>query len=145
MDFDNYSLRLFEYFEATQAKLQKNNLLKLSMPDSTTYVLTAYKNNVEQWYDYAYTEQELDDLKHNEGKAGRVEVRSIPRQQHSLNMITDEILRAKQRQNDLNAFIRYEQRLRDAYARSQNPYPGRRLRQDSSGYIRRHSQLTSLD
>lgn len=70
MDFHNYSLRLFEHFEATQAKLQNDNLLKLSMPDSTTYVLTAYKNNVEQWYDYAYTEQELDDLKHNAEHCG---------------------------------------------------------------------------
>ena len=40
-----------------------------------------------------------------QGKAGRVEVRSIPRQQHSLNMTTDDSLRAIQRQNDLNAFI----------------------------------------
>jgi predicted nucleotidyltransferase len=70
MDYHNYSLRLFEHFEATQAKLQNDNLLKLTMPDSTTYVLTAYKNNVEQWYDYAYTEQELDDLKHNAEHCG---------------------------------------------------------------------------
>jgi len=37
-------------------------------------------------------------------------------------------LRATQRQNDLNAFIRYERRLARAYAQSQNPYPPRRLR-----------------
>ena len=72
MDYDNYSLRLFEHFEATQAKLEKDNLLKLSMPDSTTYILTAYKNSVEQWYDYAYTEQELDTLKHNAEHCGFV-------------------------------------------------------------------------
>ncbi len=70
MDFDRYSFYVFEHFEATQAKLEKHNLLKLSMPDSTTYVLTAYKDNVEKWYDYAYTEQELDDLKHNAEHCG---------------------------------------------------------------------------
>ena len=43
-------------------------------------------------------------------------------------------LRAIQRQNDLNAFLRYEQRLARAYAKSQNPYPLRRLR---SSYGRR--------
>ncbi len=70
MDYNNYSLRLFEHFEATQAKLEKDNLLKLSMPDSTTYVLTAYKDNVMKWYDYAYTERELADLKHNAKRCG---------------------------------------------------------------------------
>nr|BAR24787.1 hypothetical protein [uncultured Mediterranean phage uvMED] len=70
MDWHNSSLGLFEHFEATQAKLEKDNLLKLSMPDSTTYVLTAYKDNAEQWYDYAYTEQELADLKHNAENCG---------------------------------------------------------------------------
>ena len=43
-------------------------------------------------------------------------------------MTTDDSLRAIQRQNDLNAFIRYERRLARAYAQSQNPYPPRRLR-----------------
>ena len=43
-------------------------------------------------------------------------------------MPTDDSLRAIQRQNDLNAFIRYERRLALAYAQSQNPYPPRRLR-----------------
>jgi len=70
MDYHHYSLKLFEQFEAAQAKLHKDSLLKLSMPDSTTYVFTAYKDNVEQWYDYAYTEQELDDLKHNAENCG---------------------------------------------------------------------------
>jgi hypothetical protein len=70
MDWHNSSLRLFEHFEATQAKLEKDNLLKLSMPDSTTYILTAYEDNVYKWYDYAYTEQELADLKHNAENCG---------------------------------------------------------------------------
>lgn len=37
----------------------------------------------------------------------------------------DDQLRNQQRQNELNAFFRYEQRLKQAYARSQNPFPGR--------------------
>jgi hypothetical protein len=43
-------------------------------------------------------------------------------------MNQDDYLYATQRQNDLNAFIRYERRLARAYAQSQNPYPPRRLR-----------------
>ena len=45
----------------------------------------------------------------------------------------DDRLRQQQRHNDLKAFLDYEQRLRDAYARSQDPDPRRRLRQDSGG------------
>ena len=40
-------------------------------------------------------------------------------------MIKDEQLRAQQHQNELRAFLRYEQRLKQAYARSQDPFPGR--------------------
>ena len=40
-------------------------------------------------------------------------------------MIIDEILRNQQRKNDLNVFLRYEQRLKLAYARSKNPEPKR--------------------
>ena len=40
-------------------------------------------------------------------------------------------LRQQQRQNELKAFLEYEQRLRDAYARSQDPNPRGRLREDS--------------
>jgi len=43
-------------------------------------------------------------------------------------MNQDDSLLAIQRQNDLNAFLRYERRLARAYAQSQNPYPPRRLR-----------------
>jgi len=32
-------------------------------------------------------------------------------------------LRKKQRQNELKAFLRYENALRAAYAKSQNPHP----------------------
>ena len=41
-------------------------------------------------------------------------------------MTTDDRLRQQQRQNELRAFLDYEQRLRDAYARSQDPHPGKR-------------------
>ncbi len=34
-------------------------------------------------------------------------------------------LEAQQYQNELRAFFRYEQRLKQAYARSQNPFPRR--------------------
>ena len=45
--------------------------------------------------------------------------------------MTEERLRQQQRQNELRAFLDYEQRLRDAYARSQDPHPRRRLCEDS--------------
>ena len=47
-------------------------------------------------------------------------------------MNQDAYAQATQHQNDLNAFLDYERRLRAAYARSQNPDPRRRLREDSS-------------
>ncbi len=37
----------------------------------------------------------------------------------------DDRLRNQQRQNELNAFLRYEQRLKQAYANSQDPFPRR--------------------
>ncbi len=37
----------------------------------------------------------------------------------------DERLKAQHHQHELQAFLRYEQRLKEAYARSQNPFPGR--------------------
>ena len=45
--------------------------------------------------------------------------------------MTDDRLREQQRQNDLKAFLDYEQRLRDAHARLQDPHPRGRLRQSS--------------
>ena len=50
----------------------------------------------------------------------------------------DDSLRAIQRQNDLNAFIRYERRLARAYAQSQNPYPPRWLRSSHGRRIQGH-------
>ena len=46
-------------------------------------------------------------------------------------MTTDDRLRQQQRQNELRAFLDYEQRLRDAYARLQDPNPRGRVREDS--------------
>ena len=40
-------------------------------------------------------------------------------------------LRQQQRHNDLKAFLDYEQRLRDAHARLQDPHPSGRMREDS--------------
>ena len=40
-------------------------------------------------------------------------------------------LRAIQRHNDLKAFLRYENALRAAYAKSKDPQPRRWLREDS--------------
>ena len=56
--------------------------------------------------------------------------------------MTDDRLRQQQRQNELRAFLDYEQRLRDAYARLQDPNPRGRVREDSvrgaSSGLRRH-------
>ena len=52
----------------------------------------------------------------------------------------DHDLRELQRHNDLFQFLEYERRLRAAYARSQNPHPGkRRVCQNSGGGVRRDS------
>ncbi len=40
--------------------------------------------------------------------------------------VQDDSLRAIQRHHDLKAFLRYENALRAAYAKSQNPQPPRR-------------------
>jgi hypothetical protein len=45
--------------------------------------------------------------------------------------MTDDRLRQQQRQNELRAFLDYEQRLRDAYARLQDQDAGRRVRENS--------------
>ena len=37
----------------------------------------------------------------------------------------DDRLREQQHQNELRAFLRYEQRLKQAYANSQDPFPPR--------------------
>lgn len=58
--------------------------------------------------------------------------------------MTEERLRRQQRQNDLKAFLDYEQRLRDAYAKSQDPQPQRRLRSNNNRQHQRNRQFTSL-
>ena len=40
-------------------------------------------------------------------------------------MTLDKSLRTHQYQHELQAFLRYEQRLKQAYARSQDPFPRR--------------------
>ena len=45
--------------------------------------------------------------------------------------MTEERLRQQQRQNELRAFLDYEQRLRDAYARLQDQDDGGRVCEDS--------------
>lgn len=47
-------------------------------------------------------------------------------------MTKDHDLRELQRQNELAVFIRYENALRAAYAKSKDPHSGRRMPQDSS-------------
>jgi hypothetical protein len=62
--------------------------------------------------------------------------------------MTDDRLRQQQRQNELRAFLDYEQRLRDAYARSEAQNLGRRVYSDPdwgwSRSLRRRRQLTPL-
>ena len=61
--------------------------------------------------------------------------------------MTQEHLRKQQRQNELKAFLDYEQRLRDAYARTEAQDLGRRVYQDPdwgrSRSLRRRSEFTS--
>ena len=40
-------------------------------------------------------------------------------------MTKDELARIQQNTNELNAFLSYERRLKQAYARSQDPFPKR--------------------
>ena len=50
-------------------------------------------------------------------------------------------LRAIQRHNDLKAFLRYENALRAAYAKSQNPHPSRWMRSSPGRGVQGNSQL----
>lgn len=56
-------------------------------------------------------------------------------------MAPDERLRLAQQQNELRAFLDYEQRLSLAYARSQDPHPRRWGRASSGRGVRRHSDF----
>ena len=60
-------------------------------------------------------------------------------------MTNQDTLRAKQRQNELNAFRRYERQYWLAYARSKNPHPSNGLRASHSRQLQRHCELDSLD
>lgn len=61
-------------------------------------------------------------------------------------MQNDNHLRAQQRQNELNAFRRYEQRFWLAYAKSKDPHPSRRWIDSNYRWrVQRHCQLDALD
>ncbi len=60
-------------------------------------------------------------------------------------MTKQDSLRAKQRQNELNAFRRYERQYWLAYARSQNPHPPNWQCASHSRQLQRHCQLDALD
>ena len=70
MDHHNYMLDLFESFQKHQDQLDARNLLKLSMSENTTYMVTAFKDNREEWYDYAYDLDELNSLKRDAEDCG---------------------------------------------------------------------------
>lgn len=70
MDNHNYMLGLFESFERYQDQLDARNLLKLTMSENITYMVTAFKDAQEQWYDYAYDQDELDVLKRDAEACG---------------------------------------------------------------------------
>ena len=53
MDYHNTMLRLFERFEATHAKLEKENLLKLSVPQCQTYYVEAFLDGNLEWTEWA--------------------------------------------------------------------------------------------
>ena len=74
-----------------------------------------------------------------QGKAGRLCVAIYP---PTSNM--DQHLRTQQHLNNLQAFLDYEQRLRDAYAKSQDPQPGRWLRSNNNRQHQRNRKFTSL-
>mgnify|MGYP003640754288 CR=1 FL=1 len=50
-------------------------------------------------------------------------------------MTKDELARIQQNTNELKAFFRYEQRLKQAYANSQDPFPRRWQPHGHSGRI----------
>lgn len=60
-------------------------------------------------------------------------------------MTSDNYLRAQQRQNELNAFRRYEQAFWIAYAKSKDPHPSRWIDSNHRWRVQRHGQLDALD
>ena len=60
-------------------------------------------------------------------------------------MNQDAYAQATQHQNDLNAWLEYERRLGAAYARSQNPHPGKRWLCSYPGWgVRRDGEFDAL-
>ena len=65
--------------------------------------------------------------------------------EQAFQMNQDAYAQATQHQNDLNAWLEYERRLRAAYARSQNPHPRKRwLCEGPGGGVRRDSEFDAL-
>ena len=59
-------------------------------------------------------------------------------------MNQDAYAQATQHQNDLNAWLEYERRLRAAYAKSQNPYPPRWVCSSDGGGLQGDSEFDAL-
>ena len=59
-------------------------------------------------------------------------------------MNQDAYAQATQHQNDLNAFLDYERRLRAAYAQSQDPHPPRWLRSGDGRGLQGNCQFDAL-
>ena len=57
LDYHNYTL---DWYERHQDALEA---IDLSMPDTVAYMVTAFSGPKEEWYDYAYNEDELDGMK----------------------------------------------------------------------------------
>ena len=70
MDHYNYMLDLFESFQKHQDQLEARNLLKLAMSENTTYKISAFNGTREEWYDYAYDQDELNSLKQDAEDCG---------------------------------------------------------------------------
>ena len=70
MNYKDMRLVFFEEFEFTQAKLNKDDLLKISVPDSPSWIITAYKDNKYKWHEQVTSEEELEDCKHNAMNCG---------------------------------------------------------------------------
>jgi hypothetical protein len=70
MNYNDMRLVFFEEFELTQTKLDKDDLLKISVPDFPSWVITAYKNNRYKWHELVTSEKELEDCKHNAENCG---------------------------------------------------------------------------
>ena len=70
MDYNDMRLVYFDEFETMQAKLDKDDLLKISIPQSPSWIITAYKDNRYKWHEECMSEEELENNKHNALNAG---------------------------------------------------------------------------